>query len=110
MICLLVAIKDEKIGVFFPPYKTESHVTAERGLQRMVLNGGNEIADNPDQYGLYQVGHFNDETGEMQNEKSFICSGAKFAYKTDSRQLDLFQAFPKNVSRETNSAGGHDGN
>lgn len=71
-IAIIYAVRDELTGTFFTPIFLKGDNTlkqAERVFGEMVNN--NPIwKNNPNDFGLYQIGTFNENTGIIKNESN----------------------------------------
>lgn len=75
---LMYSVKDELTGKFMSPMFVERDDTAENVAIRQFKSNVNTIKlwkDNPNDYSLYLVGLFNDETGASATAISKIISG-----------------------------------
>lgn len=81
----IYAVKDELTGTFFTPIFLKGEETlkqAERVFSEMVNN--NPIwKNNPNDFGLYRLGTFNEKNGEIRQDYNIekINSGAPYVRK-----------------------------
>lgn len=64
------AVRDSKLGVFRPPFWTPHTGQALRSLQEAVNDHNTEVAKYPDDFQLFEVGEFDDETGLLYPHES----------------------------------------
>jgi len=62
------SIYDVKAGIFSQPYFSVNNAAAVRAFAQVANDPGNQIAVNPEDYVLYKVGTFNDQTGDLNQE------------------------------------------
>lgn len=68
----LYAIKDEKMGVFFPPFASPSHIEAQRKAGIMTLQEDGQLNHYPADYSLYHVGDYDTNRGIIIEQDSPI--------------------------------------
>lgn len=59
----LYALMDRKAGRFLKPNPAHTDAEVERSLVMAMRQGGNSVADFPEDYSLYEVGVFDDNEG-----------------------------------------------
>lgn len=59
------SIRDSKAEIFNPPFIKQTHGEAERDFHRMVKNPESLPHQYPEDYDLYHLGTFDDQTGEI---------------------------------------------
>lgn len=74
MITPMYAVKDEMSGIFLSPVMMRNDNEALRAFKTQV-NHTEIWRDNPADFGLYKVGNYNDETGEITPEFEKLASG-----------------------------------
>lgn len=68
------SVKDEKAGVFAPPFFTKSVVTAVRSLTDAAMDGKTTLAKYPNDFALYRICAFDEEHGEIHDATpTIIC-------------------------------------
>ncbi len=71
----LFAIKDTKVG-FWKPFIQPNEAVAVRDFSNMVNSSDNPfVRDNYMDLELYSLGCFDDITGSIDSDVSFICTG-----------------------------------
>ena len=83
MTYLMYSVKDELTGKFMNPMFREEEEHAEIIAKRQFASNVNNIQlwkDNPNDYGLYLVGRFDDETGAESVAIEKIISGRSVLY------------------------------
>lgn len=65
MIRLMLSLRDSKAEVFLPPFFVPTVGVAYRQLQDELKRPDSELAKHAGDYSLYQVGTWDDETGEV---------------------------------------------
>lgn len=83
---ILFALYDVKTGVYLSPFPARNHVDAVRNLKDGFRNPQmreTPVGQNPQDFDLYKLGYFDDESGETIPDKMRLCSVAELAPKTD---------------------------
>lgn len=62
---MLVALRDSKTGAFLPPLVVSSPGEAQRTYEDVLARGPSLITNHPGDFPLYEVGKFDDQTGEV---------------------------------------------
>lgn len=78
MLFNMYSVKDEMTGKFMNPLFVEQGEYADRLAERQFKSQVNAIQlwkDNPNDYGLYLVGYFDDINGAASTPLTKICSG-----------------------------------
>lgn len=70
------AIKDAKTNTYGVPFFTHNDGTAERSFTQAANDPNTTIHQFPQDYALYRVGEFDDESGEIKPEKPVFISNA----------------------------------
>lgn len=87
MINNLYVIKDLK-STMQQPWIAKNDGEATRALQTAVESKQGIIGEHPTDVELWQVGTFDDITGELKNELKYICAGKDFVKSTNLTTLD----------------------
>lgn len=66
MIQKMFAVRDSKALAFLQPFFSTANGSALRALSDAVNDGKSTLAMHPEDYILYEVGSFDDQTGEIQ--------------------------------------------
>lgn len=66
----ILAIKDAKSGLFLKPIYTPSVPVAIRTFADAVNDKNSFVNAHPEDYDLYLIGTWNDETGKTENTKN----------------------------------------
>lgn len=72
---VICTILDSKAEAYLPPFTMRSDAEAIRAFGDSVEKGGTPLADHPEDFFLYAVGTFNQETGEIVpcDRRSLAC-------------------------------------
>lgn len=62
---MIVAVKDRGINAFHRPFFTRGNGDAIRSFQDEINNPESQLSKHPDDYDLYVLGAFDDNTGEI---------------------------------------------
>lgn len=62
----LFSVRDEKAEVFSPPLSSMNVGTITRSLFDVLKSGSHDYAKHPEDYVLYHLGTFDDQTGQME--------------------------------------------
>lgn len=74
----LYSIKDTKLGKYCQPFTAPNDEIAKRILTSTIRAGGNNIADYPEDFQIYKLGSYNEDTGELTTENKFLANATEF--------------------------------
>lgn len=74
----LYSMKDTKLGKYCTPFQAPNKEIAKRMLQSTIMAGGNNIAEFPEDFQLYKIGTFNEDTAELQTDIKFVANATEF--------------------------------
>ncbi len=80
MISNIYAVHDNKAVAFMAPFTTANAGTATRTFKEHVNNPETVFARHPNDFCLYEIGTFDDSTGEIFNYKENINLGLAVTY------------------------------
>ena len=63
------SIKDAKANVFSAPFFSINDQTAQRSFEQAKKDSNTTISQNPEDYSLYRLAQFDDQSGELHTEK-----------------------------------------
>lgn len=65
----LFSVRDSKAEIFHPPFHKKTHAEALRDFQSIVntKDENNNINKYPEDYDLYYVGNYDDQTGKIDS-------------------------------------------
>ena len=69
----IYAIKDTKVGFMQPFYQANNAVAIRSFTNAVNSDQTNNINQNMDDMELWLLGEFNDDTGEIKSEITFLC-------------------------------------
>jgi len=69
MIHALIAIKDAKVGAFSKPVAVPTAAAGVRAFADAVNDPSTEYAKHPEDYSVWHIGDFNDNTGQFISVK-----------------------------------------
>lgn len=78
----VVAVRDRKLGAFLRPFTVPSLGVAIRGFQDELNRPDGEMHKHPDDYDLYHLADFNEDTGEFiqsQDSPTQIAGGGQLS-------------------------------
>lgn len=73
MIRKLYAVRDVKVETFFPPFVQMNQLEAQRTFLDMCRDERTPISQHPEDYVLYEIGTFDNETGEVEKIVARVC-------------------------------------
>ena len=73
----LFSIKDTVSGLFCSPFIQTNESVAKRTFDFMLNDQNNDLSKHPQDYQLYRVGFFDDETCVVESNVEFIKAGVK---------------------------------
>ena len=65
MILKVFSVFDSKLQVFNTPFFSRSAADASRSFSDLVRDGRTTVGQHPDDFFLYEIGQYTDETGEL---------------------------------------------
>lgn len=68
------ALYDQKAKAFLQPFFLPNEEVAKRAMTQHLQNPDTEISKFPSDYTLFQLGDYDDNTGEIKPEKTPVCS------------------------------------
>ena len=77
----LYSIKDTKLGKYCQPFTAPNNEIAKRMVTSTIRAGGNNIADYPEDMQLYKLGHYDEDTGILENDNEFLANCTEFTKK-----------------------------
>lgn len=77
----LFSVYDSKAGVFSNPFTSVNKFTAIRDFQNAVNDANSAISQYPDDYILYEVGSFDDSTGDVCTSSPIVNLGVASQFK-----------------------------
>lgn len=90
MIVKVFAVFDKKAEAFMAPFTFPNIGQGVRAFGDVVNRNGSGIARHPEDYDLYDLGSFNDASGEFSGEKHFIIGAVSVMEpRVDPNQMDL---------------------
>lgn len=63
----LFSIRDQKSGIFYPPWFLNSHGEAERKFHATVNDEKSTLNKYPEDFDFYFLGEYDDNTGKLQS-------------------------------------------
>lgn len=96
----IYTVYDNKAGAYHRPFFSQSNGAAIRSLTDSVNSKepGNMIAEHPEDYSLFHIGDWSEESGLIHARKSkhHLCDCIDLV-KTENLQADLYTAYPASV-------------
>lgn len=83
----LYSIKDTKLGKFGMPFTAPNDDIAKRSLTSTIRAGGNNISEYPEDFQLFKLGSYDDDTGELTTEVKFLANATEFTKKGDNNEI-----------------------
>jgi len=65
MLHQIFTIRDNKAEFFHPPFFQRTYGEAERNFRQLAHDGKSTISQNPEDFDLYHVGEYDDQTGKI---------------------------------------------
>lgn len=66
----MFTIRDSKAEIFNTPFYAHTHGEAERQFQRLAKDQTSMLSQFPEDYDLYHVGEYDDQTGKIETHDS----------------------------------------
>lgn len=74
----LYSIRDIKLEKYGQPFVAPNDEIAKRMLQSTIRAGQTTIAEYPEDFQLFKLGEYNEDTGELKNEQRFVANATEF--------------------------------
>lgn len=81
MIHVILAVRDRKMGSYLRVFQAVTVGMAVRGFHDAVNDPQIEMAKHPDDYELWKLGTFDDESGLFTNSSEMVASGSNSKVK-----------------------------
>lgn len=75
----MYSIKDTKLGKYCQPFVAPNNEISKRILHSTIKAGNNNIADYPEDFQLYKIGTFDEDTAELTTDTQFVANATEFA-------------------------------
>lgn len=87
----MYAVRDSKAQAFLQPFFSSANGSALRALSDVVNDGKSQFFLHPEDYILYEVGAFDDSTGEIVpvTPIKLLACASDFVEKSSTKQLEL---------------------
>lgn len=87
----IFSIRDSKAEMFYPPFYQKTHGEAERSLRELVRDEKSLISKYPEDYDLYFLGEWDDQSGKMTLEDTpkHVIKATQLAISEKVAQLPL---------------------
>lgn len=69
---IIVAVRDRQITAFLRPFTAQSRGQAIRSFRDEVNRDGSELNSHPEDYELYELGTFDEQTGNLKPHDSHV--------------------------------------
>lgn len=73
----LYSVKDTKLGKFAQPFCAPNDDIAKRMLTSTISAGNNNIAEFPEDFQLFKLGKYEEETGTLESEVEFLANATE---------------------------------
>jgi len=83
MIVKVYAIFDKKVGTFMMPFNASHAQIALRSFEQALNSKDTVFNTYPEDFSLWQLGDFNDETGEYSKSHAHIGEGCEFVKRVE---------------------------
>jgi len=70
MILKMFAIRDSKAEFYNQPFFQKTHGEAERNFRSLATDEKSQISKYPEDFDLYYLGEYDDQTGQMNPQKT----------------------------------------
>lgn len=85
----LYSMKDTKMGKFAMPFVAPNDEIAKRTLASTIKQGGSTISEFPEDFQLFRLGNYDEDTGDLTTDNEFIANATEFAIKTKSKDKKI---------------------
>lgn len=98
----LIATRDIKTDSYGVPITTQHLGSAIRAFEDQIQgktpNGDQTLINHPEDFELYQLGYYDDNTGEFENAKMQLAVGANYARKQQA--MTRYDAVAERTAQE----------
>lgn len=100
------AIYDTAAMVYMNPVLARTRGEAERVFEDLAQDANHPIGAHPEDYSLFYIGDFNDNTGELTNQiNQCLCTGLEAVAKARNVKKDQLDIFDQQVTEGENDDG-----
>jgi len=85
----LYSLFDRKMQKYGMPYNAPNDEIAKRMLISTINAGGTTISEFPEDFSLYKIGKYNDDTGELTTEVKFLANAIEFSKKGETTNANI---------------------
>ena len=78
---IIMAVKDTKLGKMCQPFFVQNEAIAGRMIQATVREEGNQLHDFPEDFQVFKLGTFDEETGEITSKVEFVKNVTEYIKK-----------------------------
>ena len=71
----IFSVHDAKVSAFLPVFQARTPAEAQRSFADAVNSPDHQFGKYPEDYTLFRLASFNDESGMIEPDKSSICNG-----------------------------------
>lgn len=93
----IFSIRDTKAEFYYTPFAQKTHGEAERSFSDLASNEKTSIGQHPEDFDLYYLGEFDDQTGKFQPTDS-PQHVVKAAHVVRAPASDMLHKVPNNTS------------
>ena len=101
MITMLFGVYDKKAEAFMSPFTFHTQGQAIRAFSDTVNDPATAMYRHPDDFDLYQIGLFNDNSGELAPEKHFLLGARSVKVEAAVSDITLIGEDPSNGNSES---------
>lgn len=86
MIYKIFSVYDVKAEAYARPFFAETRGVALRSFQDIANDPNHQIGKYPSDYTLFEIGQYNDQSGELVNAEANVALGAAIEFVKEKRQ------------------------
>lgn len=80
----LYSVRDIKLQKYGIPFVAPNDEIAKRMLHSTISAGGTTMSEFPEDFQLYKLGNYDDDTGEFETENEFLANATE--YKNEDKE------------------------
>lgn len=85
----LYSMKDTKMGKFSMPFVAPNDEIAKRTLASTIKQGGTTISEFPEDFQLFRLGNYDEDTGDLTTDNEFIANATEFAVTSKNKDIKI---------------------
>lgn len=99
----IYSVYDTAAGLYSRPFFTQTDAEARRSFNDIAMDAEHPIGKHPEDYSLFRIGIFDDNTGLLSNEANeCLCTGLEMVAASRNIQRDTLEAITEDLPHQGN--------